>query len=521
MTAPVLMVLGTASSVGKSVLVTALCRIFRQDGVSVAPFKAQNMSNNADVTADGGEIGRAQSEQAAAAGLAPTVAMNPVLLKPQGDRTSQVIVDGRPAGLLHSADFLTRKPDLWPAVERALASLRRDYELVVAEGAGSPAETNLRAGDIVNMRVALHAQAPVLLVGDIDRGGVFAHLVGTMALLTPEERALVRGFVINRFRGDPALLAPAIADLEARTGVPVLGVVPWLDDLRVAQEDAVALERPDANSSTAMPPGTVDIVVARLPRIANFDDFDPLAAEPGVRLRYVTLPEDLGTPALIILPGTKATIADLRTLRASGLAEAILARHRGGTPLLGICGGFQMLGERLCDPLGSEAPAGTEVAGLGLLPLVTTFAAEKVTRRVTGSVSMGTVATGTTLAAPWGAAAGLAADGYEIHMGRTEGIGGALFTPLLSLDGCPDGAVAAGPVGAVAGCYLHGLFHNEALRHAVLGALGWQAPAAGTPRLDREREFDRLAQHVRSHLDLDAVRAMLWPPVPAGGASDG
>src|SRR5688500_2961416 len=280
MPAPVLMVLGTASSVGKSVLVTALCRIFHQDGIRVVPFKAQNMSNNADVTPDGGEIGRAQSEQAAAAGLAPTTAMNPVLLKPQGDRTSQVVVDGRPAGVLHSSEFLTRKLELWPAVERALDSLRADYELVVAEGAGSPAEPNLRAGDIVNMRVALHAGARVLLVGDIDRGGVFAHLVGTLALLSAEERALVCGLVINRFRGDPDLLTPAIDDVEARTGIPVLGVIPWLHDLRIAEEDAVALERPDAGAMSS--DGAVDIVVARLPRIANFDDFEPLAAEPGV-----------------------------------------------------------------------------------------------------------------------------------------------------------------------------------------------------------------------------------------------
>ncbi len=384
MPAPVLMVLGTASSVGKSVLVTALCRIFRQDGVDVAPFKAQNMSNNADVTPDGREIGRAQSEQAAAARLAPRWEMNPVLLKPQGDRTSQVVVEGRPAGILHSADFIRRKRDLWPHVERALETLREEFELVVAEGAGSPAETNLRAGDIVNMRVALHARAPVLLVGDIDRGGVFAHLFGTIALLEPEDRELVRGFVINRFRGDPSLLTPAIDDLEARTGVPVLGVIPWLDELRLAEEDAVALERPEPTSAAADATDLVDIAVIRLPRIANFDDFDPLAAEPGVRLRYVARPEDLGVPQLIILPGTKATIADLEMLRASGLAQALIERHEAGAHVLGICGGFQMLGERLADPLGAEAPAGTEVSGLGLLPVATTFAAEKVTRRVDG-----------------------------------------------------------------------------------------------------------------------------------------
>ena len=496
--APVLMVLGTTSDAGKSVLVTALCRIFRQDGVRVAPFKAQNMSNNADVTADGGEIGRAQSEQAAAAGIVPTTAMNPVLLKPQSDRTSQVVVDGRADGLLRSRDFIERKRDLWPHVDRALASLRAEYELVVAEGAGSPAEPNLRAGDIVNMRVALHANATVLLVGDIDRGGVFAHLVGTMALLTPEERALVRGFVINRFRGDASLLAPAIEDLEQRTGVPVLGVIPWLPDLRVAQEDAVVLERAKARNATheAGEAGEVDIAIARLPRIANFDDFDPLAAEPGVRVRYVARAEDLRAPSLIILPGTKATIADLDALRASGLAEAIVARTRAGTPVLGICGGFQMLGERLADPLGVEAAAGTEVAGLGLLPIATTFAAEEVTRRAAGTVL--------TSAGPW-AAQGAAVEGYEIHMGRTEGIGGTRLPPLLRLGSADEGAVSAD--GRVAGCYLHGLFHNIAFRHALLSALGWDARGAAT--FDREREFDRLAQHVRSHLDIERVRAMV------------
>jgi adenosylcobyric acid synthase len=497
MTAPVLMVLGTASSVGKSVLVTALCRIFRQDGIRVVPFKAQNMSNNADVTADGGEIGRAQSEQAAAAGLAPTTAMNPVLLKPQGDRTSQVVVDGRPAGVLRSAEFLTRKRELWPAVERALDALRAQYELVVAEGAGSTAEPNLRAGDIVNMRVALHAGARVLLVGDIDRGGVFAHLVGTMQLLTDEERALVSGFVINRFRGDPALLQPAINDLESRTGVPVLGVIPWINDLRLAQEDAVALERPEPGVPA---PAAIDIAVARLNRIANFDDFDPLAAEPGVRVRYVTRPDDLQTPDLIIIPGTKATIADLEAMRASGLADAIVSRNRVGTPVLGICGGFQMLGMTLRDPDGSEATAGTEAAGLGLLPLVTTFATDKITRRASGKVAAS--------AGVWSETQDTALEGYEIHMGRTE-VTNPETQPFLMLDGEPDGAIRWD--GTVAGCYLHGLFHNDALRHGVLRGLGWHGPGAGAARFDREREFDRLAQHVRSNLDMERVRALVWP----------
>ena len=498
MPAPVLMVVGTASSVGKSVLVTALCRIFRQDGVRVAPFKAQNMSNNADVTPDGLEIGRAQAEQAAAAGLAPRVEMNPVLLKPQGDRTSQLVFNGRPAGTLGSGDFLgRRKLELWPAVEAALATLRAEYELVVVEGAGSPAEVNLRAGDIVNMRVAMHAQAPTLLVGDIDRGGVFAHLVGTLALLEPEERALIRGFVINRFRGDASLLGPAIEDLEARTGVPVLGVIPWLDALRVAQEDAVALERPEAVPPGLEGAGDVDVAVVRLPRIANFDDFDPLIDEPGVRLRYVSRPEDLGTPQLVVLPGTKATIADLEAMRRSGLDRAIVEAHAAGASVLGVCGGYQMLGERLLDPEGVEAPAGSEVRGLGLLPLETTFAAEKTTVRARGSVRGA--------AGPWATARGAVVEGYEIHMGRTTALDGQGPAALLELEGGPDGAVSED--GRVAGTYVHGLLHNDELRHALLAGLGRrEAPRRA---FDREREFDRLAQHVRSHLDLDRVRALL------------
>jgi adenosylcobyric acid synthase len=504
MSAPVLMLVGTASSVGKSVLVTALCRVFAQDGVRVAPFKAQNMSNNADVTPDGLEIGRAQSEQAAAAGLAPAVEMNPVLLKPQGDRTSQVVLDGRPAGLLTSRDFIERKRDLWPHVERALDTLRTRHELVIIEGAGSAAEPNLRATDIVNMRVARHAEAVTLLVGDIDRGGVFAHLLGTLELMPPEDRALVRGFVINRFRGDPSLLAPAIAELEARTGVPVLGVVPWLDSLRVAQEDAVALERRDERASARLDGGSaLDIAVVHLPRIANFDDFDPLADEPGVRVRYVSRPEQLGTPQLIVLPGTKATIADLDWLRASGLADAVVARHEAGAAVLGVCGGYQMLGARIDDPDGVEARAGASVPGLGLLPVTTTFEGEKRTVRASGRALAA--------AGPWAEAAGALVEGYEIHMGRTTGVAGAGCAPFLELDGHLDGALSAD--GRVAGTYVHGLFHNEALRHALLAGLG-RPSEAGRGVFDREREFDRLAHHARAHLDLDRVREWLGLRLP-------
>ncbi|MEX2446471.1 MAG: cobyric acid synthase [Dehalococcoidia bacterium] len=499
MTAPVLMVVGTASSVGKSVLVTALCRLFRQDGVDVAPFKAQNMSNNADITPDGLEIGRAQSEQAAAAGLPAAVEMNPVLLKPQGDRTSQLVLNGRAAGTLTSGDFAQRTT-LWPHVEAALERLRGRHGLVVAEGAGSPAEPNLYATDIVNMRVARHAGAATLLVGDIDRGGVFAHFVGTLALLPPEDRALVRGLVINRFRGDEALLADAIADVEGRTGVPVLGVVPWLPELGVADEDAVALERPPATAEGRT--ATVDVAVVRFPRIANFDDFDPLAREPGVRLRYVERAADFGAPDLVVLPGTKATVADLGWMRGRGLDVAVHAHAAAGGHVLGVCGGLQMLGRRLDDPDGVEAAPGTSVAGLGLLPLDTTFVGEKATRRVRGHVQAGRGA--------WAATRGLAVEGYEIHMGRSER--GPGVEPLLRLeDGetmVEDGVVSLD--GRVAGTYVHGLLHNDALRRTLLRSLGWRGDAAAESSAERrEREFDRLAATVRAHLDVDALYAML------------
>ena len=498
--APVLMVVGTASSVGKSVLVTALCRIFHQDGVRVAPFKAQNMSNNAAVTADGLEIGRAQAEQAAAAGIEPSVSMNPILLKPQGDRTSQLVLRGRPAGLLRSSDFLEPRRSHWPAVVASLDQLRASFELVIAEGAGSPAEPNLQATDIVNMRVARHAEAVTLLAGDIDRGGVFAHLLGTLDLLPPEDRALVRGLVINRFRGDPTLLDPAISTVEERTGVPVLGVVPWIEDLGVAQEDAVALERPESGPSGPASP-SVDIAVIRLPRIANFDDFDPLATEAGVTVRYVDSAAALRQPQLAILPGTKATISDLEWLRARGLDGALTEYVARGGHVLGICGGFQMLGALLSDEHGVEAAPGAAVPGLGLLPITTAFAERKTTRRAGGVVA--------SAAGPWRRATGCTVSGYEIHMGETRGDAG----PLLQLDGRPDGAVSSD--GRVAGTYLHGLLHNDELRRALLGGLGGEVAAGEqSSAAARERAFDRLAAVVREHLDLSEVRALLGLPAP-------
>ncbi len=491
LTAKVLMVQGTSSSVGKSLLVAALCRILRQDGQRVAPFKAQNMSLNAAVTADGGEIGRATAVQAAAAGVEPTVDMNPILLKPEAEARSQVIVLGRPAATLAARDYYARKAALWGVVVGALDRLRAAYDVVVIEGAGSPAEVNLRAGDIVNMRVARHAGAPVLLVGDIDRGGVFASLVGTLALVEPDERALVKGFIINKFRGDRSLLQPGLDFLEGRTGVPVLGVIPYLPHLRIAEEDGATLGQDRAGD------GPLDIAVARFPRIANFDDFDLLAAEPAVRLRYVERPWDLGAPDLVIVPGSKATVADLEFLRASGLAARIVALARAGTPVLGICGGYQMLGRRLSDPHGVESSV-PETPGLGLLPVDTTFAAEKRTRHVQARVVAGP--------GLFGLLAGTTIDGYEIHMGRTTGS----ETPLFQIAGAGeaehgDGCRSAD--GMVAGVYLHGLFEDPAARRAVIDWLaarrGLHLEAGLTPT--REDEYDRLARSVRRDLDLAAV----------------
>ncbi|HID65180.1 MAG TPA: cobyric acid synthase, partial [Anaerolineae bacterium] len=340
MTAKTLMIQGTASSAGKSLLVAALCRIFCQDGVRVAPFKAQNMALNSFVTREGHEMGRAQVVQAQAAGLEPHVDMNPILLKPEQDARSQVVVMGRPWATLAAGEYYRRKGELWPVVTAALDRLRERYDLVVIEGAGSPAEINLRDSDIVNMAVARYARAPVLLVGDIDRGGVFASLVGTMVLLEEDERRLIKGFVINKFRGDVALLQDGLTMLEQRTGVPVLGVVPFIRDLQIAEEDSVALGEPLRRSLESSQGREVDIAAIRLPRISNFDDFDALALEEGVQVRFVDGPDQLGHPQAVILPGTKSTIADLLWLRQVGLARALCELAENGTPVVGICGGY-------------------------------------------------------------------------------------------------------------------------------------------------------------------------------------
>lgn len=491
------MVQGTASSVGKSMLVTALCRIFADAGVRVAPFKAQNMSNNSYVTPDGLEIGRAQAEQARAARIAPDVRMNPVLLKPEADLRAQVVVLGRPAGTL-SARYFERKRRLWPHVRDALDSLRAQYELVLIEGAGSPAEVNLRHGDIVNMRVATYARSPVLLVGDIDRGGVFAHFVGTLALLTREERELVKAFVINKFRGDLGLLEPGLRFLEKRTRRPVLGVVPYLPDLRLADEDAVALEHGREQRE-----GQLEVAVVHLPHISNFDDFDALGAEAGVRLRYVRDAAGLAGSDLIILPGTKNTRADLQWLIARGLDRAIGHAVEGGAALIGICGGFQMLGRRLADPEGVEEQPG-EDEGLGLLPFETEFRQAKVTMQVTAEVSAGRGLLAGMEGAPLHA--------YEIHMGISTGNGEPAFRIFRGASeepAAPDGAISDD--GFILGCYLHGLFANDALRQGILHNIAMKRgkEVSFNGRWDPEAGLDELARQLRAAIDLEALRGIV------------
>jgi adenosylcobyric acid synthase len=497
------MVMGTASHVGKSVLVSALCRIFRQDGYRVAPFKAQNMSNNSYVTRDGGEIGRAQAVQAEAAGVEARVEMNPVLLKPEADHIAQVVLMGKPIVSAQVRDYFGLKAQLWASVQASLDTLREEYEIVVIEGAGSPAEINLKATEIVNMRVARYANAPVLLCGDIDRGGVFAALVGTLELLDPEERDTIKGLLINKFRGDASLLDDGLTFLEEKTGKPVLGVIHHFRDIHIPEEDSVALELPQRSPGPAL----LDLAVIQLPHISNFDDFDPLARESGVSLRYVSAVADLGQPDLVILPGSKTTIPDLAWLEAQGLAQAIHARQQRGTAIIGICGGYQMLGTRLYDPDQVESSL-TEREGLDLLPLTTVFTGSKETHRVRGQVvhNTGLLA----------GAGGTPITGYEIHMGRTTGEGVNL---PFRIDDRSDVAVAAGgqfdgamdAAGNVLGTYIHGLVHNAALRRAVLQELARRKGVTlnlSPQELALDQEYDKLADWVRASIDMDRVYQM-------------
>ncbi len=494
MSAKTLMVQGTASSVGKSIMVTALCRIFHQDGFKVAPFKSQNMALNSFVTREGGEIGRAQAVQAEAACVQPTVDMNPVLLKPEADHRSQVIVLGKVAKNLTAAEYYEYTPILVSIIQDSLDRLRAEYDVVVIEGAGSPAEVNLRAREIVNMRIAKMANAPVILVGDIDRGGVFASIVGTLELLENDERELVKGLIINKFRGDVTLLKPGLDMLEKRCGRPVLGVVPFLHDLRIAQEDSVYLdERPEKNVDADL-----DIVVIHLPYTSNYDDFDPFEHR-GCRVRYISEPGELGSPDLIIVPGTKTTIGDLSFLRQRGLGAGIVRLARGGVPVIGICGGYQMLGRKINDPLHVESRE-TVVEGLGLLDVETSFAETKTTSQVRAKV----VARGSM----FGALDGVEVRGYEIHMGQTKNENlEAPFRVFETSSGradYSDGAMSAD--GHIFGSYIHGLFHNEAFTDGLLTYLRSRRGLSGQTRSGPlADEYDLLASAVRSSLNMSEV----------------
>ncbi len=473
-----LMLQGTGSDVGKSLLVAGLARALTRHGHRILPFKPQNMSNNAAVTADGGEIGRAQALQARACGVEPHSDMNPVLLKPQSDTGAQVVVQGKVLATAGARDYYALKASLLPKVLASFHRLRAQADIVLVEGAGSAAEVNLRAADIANMGFAEAADVPVVLVGDIDRGGVIAAIVGTWALLSDTERARTRGYVINKFRGDPALFIPALDIIKARTGLDCLGIVPWF-------ADAALLPAEDAQSLTnRRGAGAFHVVVPQLSRIANFDDFDPLAAEPGARLTIVPPGRPLPADAdLVVLPGSKSTIADLAFLRAQGWDIDILAHARRGGRVLGICAGYQMLGRWVSDPLGVEGPAGGRAAGLGLLDVETVMAGDKVLTRARGRCGSVTVS------------------GYEMHMGRTTGPDAA--RPMLALETGPDGAGSAD--GRVMGCYLHGLFGSDAFRHALLGGAGIDHEA------QVETVLDHLADHVAAAVDLDALLGVIRP----------
>ena len=485
-----IMVQGTMSGAGKSLLCTALCRIFHQDGLRCAPFKSQNMALNSYVTREGLEMGRAQVVQAMAAGREPDVRMNPILLKPCSDVGSQVIVNGEVRGQMPARDYFRYKKQLMPEILAAYGSLAAENDVIVIEGAGSPAEINLKADDIVNMGLAKLVDAPVLLAGDIDRGGVFAQLYGTVALLEPEERARIKGLVINKFRGDVEILRPGLEPLEQKTGVPVVGVVPYVRT-QIDDEDSLA---PSLNETQAHKP--LDAAVIRLPRISNFTDFSPLEQHPLLGVRYVSRPAELGRPDVVILPGTKSTLDDLAWLRQSGLEAAVLKLAAAGVPVVGICGGYQMLGRTLSDPQGTEGGTpGAVCRGLGLLPVDTVFCDRKTRTRVEAEA----------LAGPF---AGARLEGYEIHMGKTT-VEGDPFCRLS--DGRAEGCVS----GKVYGTYLHGLFDTgEAtakLADALCRAKGID-PAGAQPvshRAFQEQEFDRLAAAVRGALDMDAIYRMM------------
>ncbi len=477
-----LMVQGTTSDAGKSTLVTALCRWLVRQGVAVAPFKPQNMALNSAVTAEGGEIGRAQAVQAQAANLAPHTDMNPVLLKPNSDTGSQVIIHGRVVTSMNAVAYHHYKAIAMQAVLASHARLSETYPVVVVEGAGSPAEINLRANDIANMGFAEAVDCPVLLIADINRGGVFAHLVGTLELLSPSEQARVKGFIINRFRGDIALLQPGLDWLEARTGKPVVGVLPYVMDLHLEAEDGIDRRQIDKAAQV------LKVVVPVLPRISNHTDFDPLRLHPQVDLQFIGPGQSIPPADLIILPGSKSVRSDLAYLRANGWATAVARHLRYGGKVLGICGGLQMLGEHVHDPLGLEGPAGSS-EGLGLLAFSTTLEAEKQLRNVRGRLLLEDAEV----------------CGYEIHAGVT--CGAALSMPAVTLDdGRSEGAQSAD--GQIFGTYLHGLFEAPAACSALLRWAGLQEVQDVDYHALRERDIERLADLVEHHLDTELLRRL-------------
>jgi adenosylcobyric acid synthase len=489
-----LMVCGTSSNAGKSTLVAGLCRLLARRGVRVAPFKSQNMANNSVVTRSGHEIGRAQGVQAWAAGIEPEVAMNPILLKPTGERSSQVVVMGRPHATMSATEYHEHKPALLDTALDALADLRGRFDVVLLEGAGSPAEINLLDRDIVNLRLARRAGVPAIVVGDIDVGGVFAALYGTVALLPDDLRSMVGGFVVNKLRGDPALLLDGFADLERRCGVPTLGVLPWLAGAAIDAEDSLALDEPheiDDDFLDRYDGDVIDVAVIRFPRISNFTDLDPLHLEPTVQVRLVHDAAGLGRPDLIILPGTKATLDDLGWLRRRRLDDAIVSSD---ATLFGVCGGYQMLGDRIEDGVESATAVGE---GLDRLPVTTRFGAEKVTRRRHGRAD------------------GHEIDGYQIHHGRVEASAGDPFVELDPIDDSTEAPIVDGVrVGAVAGTTLHGLFENDRFREGFLHDVARRSGkrfAAGGLRFEavRQARFDRLADALEAHLDLARIDALI------------
>ena len=486
-----LLVAGTTSDAGKSVLTAGLCRWLHRRGVSVAPFKAQNMSNNSAVTPDGAEIGRAQAMQAAAAGVEPEAVMNPVLLKPGTDRSSQVVLLGKPVADVTALSYRELKPRLMSTVLASLADLRSRYDVVICEGAGSPAEINLRADDIANLGLARAAGLPVVVVGDIDRGGVLAAMFGTLAVLDPADQALICGFVVNKFRGDPALLAPGLDQLRELTGRPTYGVLPWQPGLWLDAEDSLTLDAAGAMPGPAGAPAAdvLRVAAVRFPRLSNLTDLDALAAEPGVLVRFAQSPADLGDADLVVLPGTRATVADLRWLREQGLADAVVARAAAGRPVLGVCGGYQMLARTITDEV--ESRAGT-VAGLGLLPADVVFEPRKTVGRTSGEEL------------------GHPVRGYEIHHGRVRPDSGA--APFL--DGCR--------VGPVWGTTWHGALESDGFRRAFLAEVAAAAGREFRPVGEvsfaavREARLDVLADLVADHLDGAALDALITGGAPRG-----